>query len=117
MYAITGITGKVGGALAEALLARDQRVRAIVRNADKGDTWRERGCEVALATMQDATSLSAAFEGAHGVFILPPSEFDPSPGFPEAHAVINAVEEALKKVLPPKVVCLSTTGAQASHPN
>jgi NAD(P)H dehydrogenase (quinone) len=117
MYAITGITGKVGGALAEALLARGQPVRAILRDADKGHDWAERGCEVALATMQDATSLSAAFEGADGVFILPPPEFDPSPGFPEAHAVIDAVKLALEQTLPSRVVCLSTVGAQASQPN
>jgi uncharacterized protein YbjT (DUF2867 family) len=117
MYAITGITGKVGGALARALLARGQRVRAIVRNVDKGHVWAERGCEVALATMQDATSLSAAFEGADGVFILPPSEFDPSPGFPEARSVIDAVKGALETALPSKVICLSTVGAQATQTN
>jgi NAD(P)H dehydrogenase (quinone) len=117
MYAITGITGKVGGALARALLADGQPVRAVVRDADKGRAWAERGCAVALAEMQDAASLSAAFKGAEGVFILPPSEFDPLPGFPEARAVIDAVKSALESTSPDKVVCLSTIGAQASQPN
>jgi uncharacterized protein YbjT (DUF2867 family) len=117
MYAITGISGKVGGALARALLADGQPVRAVVRAADKGHAWAERGCEVALAQMEDATSLTAAFRGAEGVFILPPSEFDPSPGFPEARAVIDAVKVALDSALPGKVVCLSTVGAQASQSN
>jgi uncharacterized protein YbjT (DUF2867 family) len=67
--------------------------------------------------MQDAASLSAAFKGAEGVFILPPSEFDPLPGFPEARAVIDAVKSALEAASPGKVVCLSTIGAQASQPN
>jgi uncharacterized protein YbjT (DUF2867 family) len=79
MYAITGITGKVGGALARVLLADGQPVRAVVRAADKGYGWAERGCEVALAEMNDSASLTAAFKSAQGVFILPPSEFDPSP--------------------------------------
>jgi uncharacterized protein YbjT (DUF2867 family) len=35
MYAITGVTGKVGGAVARTLLSAGQRVRAIVRDADK----------------------------------------------------------------------------------
>jgi NAD(P)H dehydrogenase (quinone) len=117
MYAITGITGKVGGALARALLADGQPVRAVVRDTDKGRAWAERGCAVALAEMQDAASLSAAFKGAEGVFILPPSEFDPLPGFPEARAVIDAVKSALQSASPGKVVCLSTIGAQASQPN
>jgi nucleoside-diphosphate-sugar epimerase len=33
MYAITGITGKVGGELARTLLAAGQPVRAVVRDA------------------------------------------------------------------------------------
>lgn len=117
MYAITGITGKVGGALAQALLSAKQPVRAIVRDADKGRAWAARGCQVALAEMDDAASLAAAFSGAEGVFILPPSEFDPAPGFPEARAVIAAVQAALESARPGRVVCLSTIGAQASQSN
>ena len=49
MYAITGITGKVGGALARARLADCQPVRAVVRAADNGHAWDERGCEAAFA--------------------------------------------------------------------
>jgi uncharacterized protein YbjT (DUF2867 family) len=67
--------------------------------------------------MDDATSLAAAFKGADAVFILPPSEFDPTPGFPEALSVINAVKTAIESARPGKVVCLSTIGAQATQPN
>lgn len=117
MYAITGITGKVGGALAEALLAAGQPVRAIVRDAKKGQDWAARGCEVAIAAMEDAAALANAFKGAAGVFILPPPVFDPEPGYPEAQAVIDAVVAALKIAKPAKVVCLSTIGADAVHDN
>lgn len=117
MYAITGITGKVGGAVARTLLAADQSVRAVVRDAAKGRSWAEKGCEVALAEMEDATALAAAFKEVEGVFILPPSEFDPAPGFPEAHSVIAAVKTALEAARPGKVVCLSTVGAQVMQPN
>ncbi|QBR02575.1 NmrA family NAD(P)-binding protein [Paraburkholderia pallida] len=117
MYAITGITGKVGGTLARHLLAAGQPVRAVVRDVARASSWAERGCELATARMEDASSLAAAFEGAAGVFILPPSEFDPEPGFPEAHAVIDAVSTALLKAKPEKVVCLSTIGAQSSESN
>jgi uncharacterized protein YbjT (DUF2867 family) len=117
MYAITGITGKVGGAVARALLAAGQPVRAVVRDAGRARSWAERGCEVVTAAMDDAAALTAAFEGAQGVFILPPSEFDPSPGFPEARVVIDAVRAALESAAPGKVVCLSTIGAQATETN
>ncbi|WP_153135516.1 NmrA family NAD(P)-binding protein [Paraburkholderia agricolaris] len=117
MYAITGITGKVGGALARTLLAAGQPVRAVVRDAARARSWAERGCEVVTADMDDVASLTAAFDGTQGVFILPPSEFDPSPGFPEARTVIDAVRGALQAAAPGKVVCLSTIGAQATETN
>lgn len=117
MYAITGITGKVGGALARYLLAHKQSIRAVLRDQAKAAEWQALGCEIALADMDDAANLAAAFKGAAGVFILPPSEFDPSPGFPEARSVIDAVRAALIEAHPGKVVCLSTIGADAPHEN
>ncbi|AID29174.1 uncharacterized protein YbjT (DUF2867 family) [Mesorhizobium sp. USDA 4775] len=117
MYAITGVTGKVGGALARSLLAEGLPVRAVLRDAAKAAEWRRRGCNVALAEMDDAASLASAFREAAGVFILPPSEFDPEPGFPEAMRVISAVTAALAEARPGKVVCLSTIGADAPHEN
>jgi NAD(P)H dehydrogenase (quinone) len=117
MYAITGITGKVGGVAARTLLAAGQRIRAVVRNADKGGLWSGLGCQVAIAQMEDAAALTRAFTDVTGVFILPPSNFDPEPGFPEAKAVISAVRQALDATRPASVVCLSTIGAQALQSN
>ncbi|MCX5541214.1 NmrA family NAD(P)-binding protein [Paraburkholderia sp. CNPSo 3076] len=117
MYAITGITGKVGGALARALLALGQPVRAVVRDAARAASWQAQGCELATASMEDAAALTAAFSGAQGVFILLPPQFDPSPGFPESRAVIDAVCTAIHNARPAKVVCLSTIGAQAQESN
>jgi uncharacterized protein YbjT (DUF2867 family) len=117
MYAITGISGKVGGAAARALLAAGQPVRAVLRDPDKAKYWSDLGCEVAIAEMEDAPALTVAFTGATGVFILPPSNFDPKPGFPEAKAVISAVSRALGAARPRRVVCLSTIGAQAKQSN
>lgn len=117
MYAITGITGQVGGAMARALLDDGRPVRAVVRDRVKADAWAKIGCDIAIARMEDAGALAEAFHGAEGVFILPPSEFDPAPGFPEARAVIAAVKAALEAARPGRVVCLSTIGAQAKQPN
>lgn len=117
MYAITGITGQVGGAMAHALLATEKPIRAVVRDVEKGQAWAAKGCEIAVAHMEDAAALAAAFEGMDGVFILPPSEFDPSPGFPEALRVITAVKDAIESARPKRVVCLSTIGAQTTQLN
>ncbi len=117
MYAITGITGKVGGEVARALLEAGQPVRAVLRDAKKGEEWAAQGCEVALAAMEDAPAVARAFTGASGVFILPPPVFDPEPGYKEAQTVIDSVVTALTAAKPERVLLLSTIGADAIHDN
>jgi uncharacterized protein YbjT (DUF2867 family) len=117
MYAITGITGKVGGEIARHLLASGQSVRAVLRDRAKATDWAAKGCDVAIAEMENAEQLAAAFSGTEGVFILPPSDFDPEPGYPEAKRVIDQVTRALITARPQRVVCLSTIGADAPHDN
>ena len=117
MYAIMGVTGQIGGVVARTLLAARQPVRAVVRDAGKGQAWADRGCEVALATIEDAVSLAAAFQGTEGVFVLVPPNFDPRPEFPEAQAIGVALRSALEAARPARVVYLSTIGAQARQPN
>jgi uncharacterized protein YbjT (DUF2867 family) len=117
MFAITGITGKVGAAVARSLISADQSVRAVVRDRSKGAAWAQLGCKIAMAEMSDTEALTAAFEGTAGVFILLPPVFDPTPGFPEASAVIESLRAALTRAKPEKVVALSTIGANASQPN
>jgi uncharacterized protein YbjT (DUF2867 family) len=117
MYAITGITGQVGGALANTLLDQGLPVRAIARDAAKGAAWAARGCEIAIADMADGAGLGAAFAGAEAVFILPPSEFDPKPGYVQARELNDVLVEALSFARPNRVVCLSTIGADAAEDN
>jgi NAD(P)H dehydrogenase (quinone) len=117
MYAITGVTGKVGGAVARALLTGGQSVRAVVRNPEKGQVWKDQGCEIALATIEDEASLTVAFQRAEGVFVLVPPNFDPSPEFSEAREIGKTLHSALAAARPKRVVYLSTIGAQAREMN
>jgi NAD(P)H dehydrogenase (quinone) len=117
MFAITGITGKVGAAVARSLLSADQSVRAVVRDRSKGAAWAQLGCDIAVADMSDTKALAAAFEGTTGVFVVVPPVFDPAPGFPEAIGFINSLRVALASAKPAKVVALSTVGADAPQPN
>ena len=117
MYAITGITGQVGGATARALLAAGQSVRAIVRSADKGKAWAERGCEIVVAEATDAEALTKAFAGADGVFLMTPPNYDPAPGFPEVRRVVAAAMQAVQAARPGRLVYLSTVGAHVTEPN
>jgi uncharacterized protein YbjT (DUF2867 family) len=117
MFAVMGVTGQVGGEVARTLLAQEKKVRAVVRSEEKGAAWAKRGCEVALASIDDAKALQRAFQGTEGVFVMLPPIFDPSPGFPEARTAIEALREALATAQPNKVVSLSTIGAQVERPN
>lgn len=117
MFAITGITGQVGSEVAQSLLAAQKNIRAVVRNPDKAKSWQEQGCHLFVADMDDASALSKAFTGIEGVFILLPPTFDPSTGYNEARKTIKAIREALIIANPPKVVCLSTIGANSKQPN
>ena len=110
MYAIMGITGQIGSVIGRALLAAKQPVRAVVRDAGKGQVWADRGCEIALANIADTASLTTAFRGTEGVFVLVPPNFDPAPGFLEAHAIAAALRTALQAARPARVVYLSTIG-------
>ena len=117
MYAVTGITGKVGAAVARSLLSADQAVRAVVRDRGKGAAWADLGCDVAVADLVDASALAKAFEGTEGVFAMLPPVFDPTPGFLEARKYIASMYTALAEAKPKKVVVLSTIGADAPQPN
>jgi len=117
MYAITGITGKVGSTAATTLLDAGCAVRAVLRDPAKATLWKERDCEVAFANFQSLPALTQAFQGAKGVFILLPPIFDPDPHFTEARVLIANIRAALEAARPEKVVCLSTVGADAEHTN
>jgi uncharacterized protein YbjT (DUF2867 family) len=117
MFAITGITGNVGGEVARNLLAAGRPVRAVMRDLRKGEAWAKRGCELAGADISEAAELMAAFEGSEGVFVMVPPNFDPSPDFREARKIAVTLSSALDAAPPGKVVYLSTIGAQATHSN
>ena len=117
MFAITGITGNVGGEVARNLLAAGQPVRAVVRDVRKGEAWAKRGCDLVGADINEAAALTAAFKGSEGVFVLVPPNFDPSPDFREARTTAATLSSALDAARPGKVVYLSTIGAQATHSN
>ena len=117
MFAVMGVTGNVGGEVARNLLAAKLPVRAVVRDASKGEVWTQCGCKLATADINDSAALAAAFKGAEGVFVLVPPSFDPLPKFPEARAIASALRAALDAARPDRVVYLSTIGAQAIQSN
>jgi uncharacterized protein YbjT (DUF2867 family) len=111
MLLITGITGNVGGATARHLLAQGKTVRALVRNRQKAVNWADQGVELVDGDWNDAAAIERALEGVDGAFVMLPTVWAPSPDFKEAKAVIANYVEALTKTPPPRVVALSSMGA------
>jgi len=112
MYVIAGVSGNTGSIVADTLLAQGKPVRAIVRDAAKGEPWRARGAEVAVAALEDDDALTRAFTGAAGAYVLVPPRMGSTDPLGENRAVIAAIAKAVTASKLPHVVLLSSTGAQ-----
>ncbi len=117
MFAITAATGRVGGAAVRTLLEAGHAVRVIVRDARKAQTLAALGCDVVEAVMEDPTALAAAFSGVDGVLVVVPPGIDQPKELPRARKIIVSYRKALNEARPPKVVALSSVGAQAMRRN
>ncbi len=111
MYLVMGITGKVGGATARYLLKQGKQVRALVRNREKAANWAGQGVELVDGDWNDSAAIERALKGIEGAFVMLPAVWAPSPDFKEAKDVIANYVKALTKVAPPRVVALSSMGA------
>ena len=108
MYVVLGATGNTGGATARALLKMGLKVRVVVRNAAKGDAWRAKGAEVAIADYSDVNALKKAVNGASGLFLMsPPPDRSPDP-LGSARRQAEVYKELIDLV--PRVVVLSSVG-------
>jgi NAD(P)H dehydrogenase (quinone) len=112
MLTVMGITGKVGGAVAENLLAAGKTVRGVVRNPEKAKAWADRGVELVQSAYDDAAALANAFAGAEGVFAMIPPDFAPAPGLPYQKRTVAAIRGALEQAKPGKAVFLSSIGSE-----
>lgn len=112
MFTVMGITGQVGGAVAENLLAAGKQVRGVVRDLEKAKAWADRGVELVHSVYDDAEGLAKAFTGAEGVFVMLPPDIAPDPELQVQKRIVGAIHEALKQANPGKAVFLSAMGAE-----
>ena len=110
MFAVMGITGNVGGVVADTLLQHGKKVRGIVRDAPKARAWQEKGVEIVTSNYDE--HLIAAFSGVEGVFVMIPPNLVPEPGFPDSVVRIAAIKKALFAAKPPRAVLLSSWGSE-----
>jgi uncharacterized protein YbjT (DUF2867 family) len=111
MYVIAGVSGHVGSVAASELLAKGKRVKVIVRDAKKGEPWKQKGAEVAIGELQDRAFLTGALEGASGFFTLLPPNYQAADFFEFQKKTADAIAGAVKASGVPHVVMLSSLGA------
>jgi uncharacterized protein YbjT (DUF2867 family) len=114
MYAILGAAGKVGYSTSSTLRRAGVPVRAVLRDTTKASHLLALGCNIAVADLQDPSTLAQAIAGASAVQVICP----PLPQVPDtAEDMVRSVDsivEALERSLPDLVLAISDYGAHVS---
>jgi uncharacterized protein YbjT (DUF2867 family) len=116
MFVVAGATGKTGSAVANALLQRGEQVRVLVRSAQAAASWRAKGAEAALVSLDDATGLNRALRGARGLYTLIPEDPRALDFSAQRRAIVSALSAAVSASQVPHVVLLSAQAAGAPEP-
>jgi NAD(P)H dehydrogenase (quinone) len=117
MIVVAGVSGKTGGAAADALLNAGTPTRVIVRDDAKGASWRTRGADVAVAELTDSDALTAALKGASAAYLLVPPAYGAPDLIASQQKMIDSLAQAIRDSGVGHVVFLSSIGAQLSSGN
>jgi uncharacterized protein YbjT (DUF2867 family) len=112
MIVITGATGHTGRAATDALLTKGEKVRVIGRDQAKLQPFAARGAETFAGTVEDATAMTAAFQGADAVYLMLPPNMQMENYRAYQDRVSDAYATAVKASGVKHAVTLSSLGAQ-----
>jgi uncharacterized protein YbjT (DUF2867 family) len=112
MFAILGATGKTGGCAADALIRLGKRVRVVVRSAEKGEAWKAKGADVAVADVDDAEALAGTLRGVEGAYMIVPRNFAVDDVLESRKRCIDSLARAVLDSGIDHVVFMSSVGAQ-----
>ena len=109
---VTGATGNQGGAVADALLARGMKVKALVRDptSPKAEALGTKGIELVEGDLADSASIEAAARGVDAVFVNT-SPFAPNVGIDGEIKLGRIIIDALEAAKVPHVVYSSVSDA------
>ena len=111
MYVVTGATGKSGHVVAEGLLAKGKKVRALGRSEERLQALAARGAEPFVCDLMDAAALANAFSGAEGVYAMVPPDMAAQNYRGLQDRATDALAKALTEAKVKYVVSLSSFGA------
>jgi uncharacterized protein YbjT (DUF2867 family) len=115
MYVITGATGNTGSIIADALLAKNQKVRVIGRSKDRLERFVAKGAEAFVADVKDAAALTKAFDGARAVYAMVSSDHAAEDFRGEQERITDSLSAAIEKSGVPYAICLSSFGADKAE--
>jgi len=75
MIAVLGASGNVGGKIANVLIKRGERVRAVGRNPQNLDGLKHLGAELYLGHIGDTSFLTKCFKGCSAAFVMIPPDY------------------------------------------
>ncbi|NVK17468.1 MAG: NmrA family NAD(P)-binding protein [Methylocystaceae bacterium] len=111
MFVISGVTGNTGSVAAQTLLDAGKDVRVIVRSAEKGQVWKDKGAEVAIADFFDLPAMTEALRGAQGAYLMQPPDVGHDDFLTRAIRLSEILVEAAKDANVGHVTFLSSVGA------
>lgn len=115
MIVLLGSNGQVTSQLARLLLASGHRVRVVGRSAASLEPLARAGADIAVGDPGDAAFLVRAFTGASAAYTMIPPCYG-EPGMRAAQDRIgSAIATALAQAKVPRVVNLSSMGAELPH--
>jgi uncharacterized protein YbjT (DUF2867 family) len=115
MFVVLGVTGRTGQVVASTLLAQKKAVRVVVHNDAKGQEWKARGAEVAIADVEDRLGLEGALRAAEGAYVLLPPALSSNQVRVDNNRRAQNLAAAMDSAGVGHVVMLSSIGAQ--HPD
>ncbi len=111
MYVVLGASGNTGHIVAKNLLARQQKVRVVGRNAARLQPHAEQGAEIFIGDVTDASALTKAFHQADSAYVMIPPNVTSDDPLAYEERVSDAIAAAVKNAGVKNVVALSSIGA------
>jgi len=115
MYVITGATGNTGNVVARRLLAENQKVRVIGRNAEGLQSLVAEGAEAFACDLTDTESLTKAFAGARAIYAMVPPAMTSEDYRAHQDRITDSIATAMEKAGVEYAVSLSSMGADKSE--
>jgi uncharacterized protein YbjT (DUF2867 family) len=115
MYVLLGSNGQITSRLARLLLAGGHPVRVVGRHAETLAPLARAGAQVVAGDVADAAFLERAFTGARAAYTMIPPCYAEEDMRAAQDRIGAAIAKALSSVPVPRVVNLSSMGAELPH--